>query len=235
MAKARPLVRGYLERVSFKAFRKYHPEIGSLVRAQHGVYALYKKDRLYYVGLASNLRRRVKRHLADKHAGRWDRFSLYLVRKVDHIREIEALLLRISAPGGNRQGGKLRSAINLKKALSRLVSESQRAEREEMFGLRARGRRIEVDLLRRRPGHRSRNTHGQLKGIIGGGKRIYASFKGKEYKALVKRNGRIRFNGSIYDSPTAAAKAITKRAVNGWRFWRIRHNGGFVPIRQLRP
>ena len=117
LRKSRPLVGGFLERISVTAFEKYHREITDLVRSQHGVYALYKNDRLYYVGLAVNLRRRIKQHLKDKHAGRWNRFSLYLVRKVDHIKEIESLLLRIADPAGNKQVGRLRKATNLDRQL----------------------------------------------------------------------------------------------------------------------
>lgn len=57
MKKSKSLVGGYLERISVKAFEKYQREITDLVRARHGVYALYKNDRLYYVGLAVDLRR----------------------------------------------------------------------------------------------------------------------------------------------------------------------------------
>ena len=46
----------------------------------------------------------------------------------------------------------------------------------------------------------------RLKGIVGGGKRIYATYKGKDYKAVVYNNGRIKFNGQFYDSPSAAGK-----------------------------
>ena len=38
--RARPLVGGYLERISVKAFERYHTEITELVKTQHGVYAL---------------------------------------------------------------------------------------------------------------------------------------------------------------------------------------------------
>jgi len=53
--KHRRLVQGNLERISSKVFDIYHDEITQLVGRQHGVYALYKKNRLYYVGLAKNL------------------------------------------------------------------------------------------------------------------------------------------------------------------------------------
>ncbi len=38
VSKARPLVGGFLERISVTAFEKYHREITDLVQTQHGVY-----------------------------------------------------------------------------------------------------------------------------------------------------------------------------------------------------
>ncbi len=55
MPKALPLVAGYLERISVRAFEKDRVEITRLIESRHGVYALYKHGRLYYVGLASDL------------------------------------------------------------------------------------------------------------------------------------------------------------------------------------
>ncbi len=235
MATARPLVGGFLERISVKAFDKYHREITDLVRTQHGVYALYKHDRLYYVGLAVNLRRRIKQHLRDKHAGRWNRFSLYLVRKVDHIKEIESLLLRIANPAGNKRGGRLRKATNLERRLRRMMEQSQRAELDEIFVKRP-GKQVKI-----KPAARPRraktvagpNASRPLKGIVGG-KRIYGTCKGREFKAVVYRNGRIKFDGQFYDSPSAAAVAACQRPTNGWTFWRVRKNGELVKLSDLR-
>ena len=72
-----------------------------------------------------------------------------------------------------------------------------------------------------------------LKGIVGG-RSIYASYKGKEFKAHVFRNGRIKFNGQFYDSPSAAGKAARKRETNGWSFWRVRKDGALVKLAELR-
>jgi excinuclease UvrABC nuclease subunit len=81
----KPLVIGYVERVSREVFSDFAAQLTALVGRQHGVYALYKGDQLYYVGLANNLRGRIKRHLSDRHTEKWDRFSLYLVREAAHI------------------------------------------------------------------------------------------------------------------------------------------------------
>ena len=61
-----------------------------------GIYALFRKGRLYYVGLATALRSRLKAHIKNRHGNSWDSFSIYLTIKDQHMREIEALLLRIA-------------------------------------------------------------------------------------------------------------------------------------------
>jgi hypothetical protein len=238
MAKARPLVGGYLEQISVKAFERYQREITDLVRVQHGVYALYKNDRLYYVGLAVNLRRRINQHLRDKHAGRWNRFSLYLVRKVDHIREIESLLLRISPPAGNKKGGRLRRAANLRKQLRSMMQLRAQKEIDEIL----RGGAGQPTTRRRPTGgqttrRKSRRT-GRRKKLpladIGGGKRLYATYKGRDYKAIVRANGQIKLGNQLYDTPSGAAQAVVGRMVNGWSFWRVRHGGEMVRLSALR-
>lgn len=138
--KSRPLVLGYLERISSKVFSGFPGELTGLVGRQHGVYALYKGDRLYYVGLATNLRGRIKGHLKDKHKGKWDKFSLYLVRAADHIRELESLILRVADPRGNVTQGRLRRAENLHASLVEKVKRTQKKQLEDL-GLSRRGGR----------------------------------------------------------------------------------------------
>ena len=56
---------------------------------------------------------------------------------------------------------------------------------------------------------------------------LNGKFKGTPYKAKIvkdqsQKSGRaIKYDGKLYPSMTAAAKAITKQSVNGWRFWRF--------------
>ncbi len=54
------LVCQYLENISRKALEKYQEVIRKYVRSRNGVYALYRRNKLYYVGLASNLRSRLR-------------------------------------------------------------------------------------------------------------------------------------------------------------------------------
>jgi hypothetical protein len=65
MAREAPLVSQYLERISRGAVDKYRVLFRTYVRHRQGVYALYKGEKLYYVGLAGDLRWRLHQHLAD--------------------------------------------------------------------------------------------------------------------------------------------------------------------------
>ena len=75
-----------------------------------------------------------------------------------------------------------------------------------------------------------------LRGVFPGGKVLYATYKGKDYKAWVGSRGRIKYNGKLYDSPSSAGKAIiTKGAVNGWNFWKYKDkSGNLIAIKNLR-
>lgn len=84
-----------LERVSRDIFEKFPMEIAQLIGQKHGVYALYDEDILYYVGKASDLKRRIKQHLKDKHLAQWTHFSLFLTNKDNFIGEIESILIRM--------------------------------------------------------------------------------------------------------------------------------------------
>ena len=65
---------------------------------------------------------------------------------------------------------------------------------------------------------------------------IYATYKGKQYKANVFKSGQITLNGKLYDTPSGAGKAvIDKGAVNGWHFWKYKDKSGeLVQIVKLR-
>ncbi|MGE0771695.1 MAG: GIY-YIG nuclease family protein [Cyclobacteriaceae bacterium] len=76
--------------------------ITELIGDSSGIYALYDENELYYVGRARELKQRVKHHLKDRHDSQWTHFSLYLVKRNDHIGDIESLLIRVAAPVGNR-------------------------------------------------------------------------------------------------------------------------------------
>jgi hypothetical protein len=65
--KTKYIVTGHMEKIGQKVFTEYSTAITELIRGHQGIYSLYKKDKLYYVGLASNLKNRIKHHLNDRH------------------------------------------------------------------------------------------------------------------------------------------------------------------------
>ena len=87
MAKrSRHLVVQHLENISRTALEKYQKIIREYIKDKKGVYALYRRDKLKYVGLATDLRIRLKTHLTDRHAQTWDKFSIYLTENDEHLR-----------------------------------------------------------------------------------------------------------------------------------------------------
>lgn len=227
------LVSQHLERISRAALERSQRIIRRYVHRRHGVYALYRGERLYYVGLASNLRSRLKGHLKDRHANSWDRFSVYLTVGDQHLRELEALLLRIGRPTGNKVTGRFPRSEDLLRRLKRDLVEDRRREVDEILGRT----RAEPKVGRR--GRRSKGKRFKLAVLFDLGKvqrrALRARFKGRRVRASVRQDGRVRCNGKLYDSPSEAAVAICGSAVNGWRFWTYeRAPGDWASLRELR-
>jgi len=235
-------VLGHLELVSSKMLSQYPKQLTSLVGQQHGVYALYKGKRLYYVGLATNLRNRIKHHLRDKHAGRWDKFSLYLVRKADHIRELESLIMRIASPAGNAATGRLPRSENLRHMLKSEIKNAQDKQLQSLMGIpRARKKAIKSKTNRKhvtRSDNKKKAPSGRkpsLGPFVDSAFRLKATHKGHIYHARVRKDGRINFDGNLYASPSLAGVAATGKPKNDWTFWKYRNsNKEWVPLNKLR-
>jgi hypothetical protein len=179
------------------------------------------------VGLATNLMARVKHHLKDRHAGKWNRFSVYLTNNDEHIKPIESLLLRIINPKGNRVKGRLPGSRDLKKELNRKVSDHQADERARLLG-------GALAQNRRRKKAASAKGSVVLAGSVDRLIRLRADYKGVRYLASLRKDGHISCGGELYASPSAAAKAIVGRAANGWRFWQYKKGAQWVPLAELR-
>lgn len=216
--KARAIIAGHLEKIGSNVFDNYSSVITELIKGNQGIYALYKKDRLYYVGLASNLKSRINAHNKDKHQNKWTHFSLYIIRKEDHIKEIESLVLRISYPKGNSVRGKLKQSKDLRPLLKRKLKD----EWIKQLGVIIGGKKKEA--IKKAP---NTKTERPLRDFFPEGKVIYASYRGKEYKAWVHTSGRIKFAGRSYNSPSLAGIAATKKkTINGWKFWKYKNKDG---------
>ena len=90
------------------------------MRGYSGVYALYKRDRLYYIGLANNLYWRLLGHTKNRHKGKWDRFAIFRVGRVRYLKDMETLLLNVAKPPGNAVGGRLQRDADLTRIVKRI-------------------------------------------------------------------------------------------------------------------
>jgi hypothetical protein len=117
-------------------------------------------------------------------------------------------------PQGNFQKGHFRKAADLKKRFKRDISNSQKSELVSMFAVDNRARFLKAP---KRGGIEGRVP--VLAGKVSGGTKLRAEYKGKTYKALVLKDGSVRFKRKRYTSPSTPAVKIAKRAMNGWKFW----------------
>lgn len=127
------IVHQYLERISGCVLDDYPGVIRRMFHGRSGVYALYKGDRLYYVGLANNLINRVKHHLKDRHRRKWDRFSVYITTGYEHIKPLESLVLRVTSPPGNHVSGRLVGAQNLLNSVNHFPALSNATDPNRTF------------------------------------------------------------------------------------------------------
>ena len=235
MSKDTHLVCQHLENISAKMLEDHQEIIREYIRGRHGIYALYKRDRLYYVGLARNLRVRLKQHLKDRHKGLWDRFSVYLVIDDGHIKELESLVLRIVRPTGNRLIGRFQRSENLGKRLTQDIRKHHRNELQLLVGRKAKSSSRKK---RKRPHQRlveRDRSQPVLAAYVDGPLKLRADHKGTTVRATVRRDGWVSYDGDLYRSPSAAAQAVVGRSCNGWSFWWYeRAPGGWARLRELR-
>lgn len=231
------LVCQQLENLSSVVLEEYQDIIRQYIRGRNGVYALYKGERLYYVGLARNLRGRLKQHLRDRHRALWDRFSVYLTIGEHHIREMESLLLRILRPPGNKVAGKFLRCENLNKKLARDIKTLQRETLASILG-EQRAAVAGPDSADEQPvlapyvaAIRGARLRGRRNRTRGHGKTVIA-------KARVRKDGSIIVHGAIgrkFASPSMAAQHVLGHNANGWDFWQYeRSPGEWVRLRHLR-
>ena len=97
-----------------------------IMRRYGGIYALYRKSRLYYVGLTNNLFSRIRWHLKDRHAGKWDRFVIFRIKRVTYLKDIETLITHLVDTPGNRVKGKVPRDADLNRVLRQILNEDKK-------------------------------------------------------------------------------------------------------------
>jgi len=177
-----------LENLSRDALEQHQELVRKFVRHRQGIYALYRRGKLYYVGLASNLSTRLSSHLKNRHGDSWDRLSVYLTIGEHHMRELESLIVRIVKPPGNKQKGRFAKSEDLRRSFKRDWHAEMRLKLDNLLGRPASpvARQIAVPMpAGRRP---------VLFQYITGKMTLRARYKGKTLLAYVRKTGLIWFD-----------------------------------------
>jgi len=117
------LVKGFLEKKDREGFELLLPKYKEVIGDSSGIYALYKGKKLYYVGIATNLLKRVEDHTKDPHRYRWDKVSFFVIDKHRYSKDIETIILRIANPKGNGTRGKFEKHFELQDKLNKIRRE----------------------------------------------------------------------------------------------------------------
>jgi hypothetical protein len=128
------LIKGVLENIPPESFEFLEEVINDMMKGKPGIYALYDNKKLYYVGLSYYLKERVEEHTRDRHAKKWNKFSIYIFRRKKFVKDVETILLRVIDPPGNTVKGKIPKLNSLqkvlKKAAKQKVSEAKKNVKE---------------------------------------------------------------------------------------------------------
>ncbi|WP_428057538.1 GIY-YIG nuclease family protein [Candidatus Avelusimicrobium alvi] len=198
-----------LQNVSVAAVEDFSPILLDCVGEDQGIYVLYKGAKLYYIGRAVNLQKRLAQHLRDRHQKKWDKFSLFVVSDEKHIGDLESLLIDICEPTGNRSHPKT-EVKDLKKEFEDRIDAFHADEKALLLGEKPICKKQKMISLQR----------------IYKGKKYTAAFDCKQHTVL--------YNKVLYSSPSAAARAVVKHSANGLLFWKgTDKKGKLVPLKKL--
>jgi len=114
----------------------FKKKLQELMRGYAGIYALYKGEKLYYVGLTGNLHGRIRWHLKDRHSGKWDYFKIFRIQKVRYLKDIETLIHHIAETQGNRIKGRVSRDADLMRVLREVQREYEKKAKSIKKALR---------------------------------------------------------------------------------------------------
>ena len=123
-AQNEPLVAAHVKGLSIAAIQNHLKTFREFIgHRKSGIYVLRKGQDVYYVGLASSVRSRLTDHLKDHHRRKWDKFDLYIIQKnkVKYLKELEALLIRVAKPSGNKTCPNFKRHKNITKQFKRAL------------------------------------------------------------------------------------------------------------------
>jgi hypothetical protein len=125
------LIKGMSTRLPVEIFESplFNQRLKELMRGYAGVYALYRRKKLYYVGLSKDLLGRVNTHRKDRHRGKWDSVTIFRIRRIRYIKDIETLLHQLFDTKGNRVQGQVPRDADFNRVLRQVLNQHQRSIR----------------------------------------------------------------------------------------------------------
>ena len=122
------LIKGMTKKLPYEILNdpSFTSKLKELMKGYAGVYALYKSNNLYYVGLTKDLFGRIRWHLKDRHARKWDKFMIFRIKRVGYLKDIETIMHHIAEPKGNRIKGRVPIDSDLNKVLRDILIERER-------------------------------------------------------------------------------------------------------------
>jgi len=69
---------------------------------------------------------RINWHLKDRHARKWDHFTIFRIQNGKYLKDIETLIQNIVFPKGNRAKGKVPKDSNLSYVLREVLKEYEK-------------------------------------------------------------------------------------------------------------
>jgi hypothetical protein len=87
---------------NLKIGNKHLESIRQELHQKSGIYILYRNGTPHYVGQARNLWRRIRNHTINqnaKHYHHWTHFSAFILSDIEHMNELEGLIIAASGLG----------------------------------------------------------------------------------------------------------------------------------------
>ena len=227
------LVFNYIENVPRNVLTKYPEVCGKYFGDTPGIYALHSKNRLQYIGMASNLNVRLNSHHKDRKMPPWDRFSVYYTQYGEYNNELASLFSRITTPPKAKKQS-LPYSDSLRYMMAKdveLVQKNGSSALRATLAPKSEKPQPPTPLSPRK----ASTTPGSLDPYVKKRFTIACQYKGVVHRATVRQNGLIYFDGGLYTTPSAAAKAVTGKKTDGWKFWRFKNKvGKWAPLTELK-
>ncbi len=140
------LIQYALDNIKRESFSVIKRELSGVLKDRSGIYALYKNGNVVKVGLGTNIFWRIKGHAKSKRID-WDTVSLFIIRNIKYIRDVETAVNRIAKPKYSLQRGRIGDEHYFERILKKRVNEKKKKLRKERYNKDKELRGLKKDIL----------------------------------------------------------------------------------------